>query len=645
MIGFSGYAFTEPEQPREILARMMARYDVAPESMQREIIVRPNFCLCTIARSGEPMGLLVDDERHLILAVQGQIAPSAMAQQSNRSGIKATAKDLADLYLKGGAEEIARLNGRFAIVIWDELKRDLILITDYFGMRRLCWTRTADAFLFGTEYKSFLDFQCVNTDLDDQAVAEFITIGYPLQDRTLLSNIKVVPANTVLQVKEKSQQPSSSDLCFPEPTGGKSLDRYADHLGEVLDEVISEYASVLEGPLLIPLSGWLDARTILGFAMRSGVDDILTCTFGHRHCYDVRFAQSMAKVIGVEHRYIYLPYDYIDKYATHEIHLTEGEIGARYFYYSMLKSELPAGLTLWSGHLGDVLSGGHVKSQYDLIENEQERFEKLYNQMYHGRWGNRRLWTRNDLIPEVVASNYQGLFADGTKKTVRDLIRKQQGATYFRKALNTEMAQRPRRFSVFQLDSLSRTFDVVAPFVDYRVLEAFFSIPDEYLFEAKAYRRMIARFLPGLASVPDVASLMPVNRFRKKSDLKNTLVAGRKMTERVIPSPLRWRVDRTLNEADRLLAVLSGGWLGNHNRREYTHPDVAIRKHPRLFYEMLGDKNYLEPYFSQSAVRKVLDLHVSGEINADPALYNLLTFATWKKYLSESIDQKDRVST
>ncbi|MCI5137795.1 MAG: hypothetical protein D3922_05130 [Candidatus Electrothrix sp. AR1] len=59
-------------------------------------------------------------------------------------------------YIRYGLEILPRLNGIFALAIWDTQKNELLLARDRFGVKPLYFHRTRNGIIFGSEIKAIL---------------------------------------------------------------------------------------------------------------------------------------------------------------------------------------------------------------------------------------------------------------------------------------------------------------------------------------------------------------------------------------------------------------------------------------------------------------------------------------------------------
>ncbi|MDP3181234.1 MAG: asparagine synthase-related protein [Desulfobaccales bacterium] len=76
-----------------------------------------------------------------------------------------------------------RLNGDFALGLFDPRRRQLLLARDAIGLRPLYYCRTGDTFIFGSEIKAILAHPQVTPRPNDDMVAEFLTQKFSVDNR------------------------------------------------------------------------------------------------------------------------------------------------------------------------------------------------------------------------------------------------------------------------------------------------------------------------------------------------------------------------------------------------------------------------------------------------------------------------------
>ena len=118
-----------------------------------------------------------------------------------------------------------------------------------------------------------------------------------------------------------------------------------------------------EGPHIVPLSGGLDSRAILGGLLDAGHRDrIVAVTWGTRGTYDFDIGCEVARHAGVRHEDIDLTQVSVRRELLLE---TARDVGKCVWLFDAFYNRLAPKLfgknaIYWSGFLGDPLSGAHL---------------------------------------------------------------------------------------------------------------------------------------------------------------------------------------------------------------------------------------------------------------------------------------------
>ena len=125
-----------------------------------------------------------------------------MRQELKGSGYKfktsSNAEIITGAYQLWGVNYLAKLNGNFSIVIWDNKKRTLLLARDRMGIREIYYHQDGYSVTFGSQIKCIIRNQNVERELYSEAIHEYLTFRYVAEEKTLLKGIyKVLPAHTV----------------------------------------------------------------------------------------------------------------------------------------------------------------------------------------------------------------------------------------------------------------------------------------------------------------------------------------------------------------------------------------------------------------------------------------------------------------
>jgi asparagine synthase (glutamine-hydrolysing) len=103
-------------------------------------------------------------------------------------------------YLEWGRACLHRLNGMFALALWDGRTRELWLARDRFGVKPLFYAWTPHALTFASEIKGLLPALPAPA-LDEEALHHFLSLNYTPAPRTLFRGVSQLPPGHQLVVR------------------------------------------------------------------------------------------------------------------------------------------------------------------------------------------------------------------------------------------------------------------------------------------------------------------------------------------------------------------------------------------------------------------------------------------------------------
>jgi asparagine synthase (glutamine-hydrolysing) len=205
------------------------------------------------------------------------------------------------LYQKHGIDFISKLNGMFAITIWDGVKKEMYLIRDRVGEKPLYYHESNSRITFASEIKSILTAD-INPDLDFEALDSFLTLNYVVPPLTLFSNVKHVMPGTYLKINK-----SGIDIvCWWSldnvQIDDKSEEEWMENFNSILDDAV-RIRMRADVPFGAFLSGGVDSSTVVGLMSKYAKDPVQTFTIGfHDEKYDESpFAQLASDRFGTKH--------------------------------------------------------------------------------------------------------------------------------------------------------------------------------------------------------------------------------------------------------------------------------------------------------------------------------------------------------
>ena len=150
----------------------------------------------------------------LIFSGEDFTDPSLVLQRAGRR-VEAGPSSVLALYEALGPDFVKSLNGWFSGLIVDLRQGTVLLFNDRYGLGRIYWRETAEGLHFASEAKALLAALPETRRLDVRGVAEAISCGSVMQDRTLFSGVALLPPASIWRydrqvglVKERYFHPS-----------------------------------------------------------------------------------------------------------------------------------------------------------------------------------------------------------------------------------------------------------------------------------------------------------------------------------------------------------------------------------------------------------------------------------------------------
>lgn len=107
------------------------------------------------------------------------------------------------LYEVYGPEFVTKLNGQFAIAIWDKDKQELFLARDRVGIRPLFYTQIGEVFLFASEIKSFMEFPGFKAKISAKSLSEFFTFWTSISNNSVFEDVFELPSGSYMTINSK----------------------------------------------------------------------------------------------------------------------------------------------------------------------------------------------------------------------------------------------------------------------------------------------------------------------------------------------------------------------------------------------------------------------------------------------------------
>jgi asparagine synthase (glutamine-hydrolysing) len=209
-------------------------------------------------------------------------------------------------YEEWGVEGLlSRLNGMFAFAIWDQHKRELILVRDRLGKKPLYYCATnSGALIFASEIKALVAGGFVDEgDIDESSLIQFWIYGYSTGSQTIYRNVhRVPPGHYLIWKNGKIVLQEYWDAVFGRNEyGQRSENDLTDELESLLLDAI-RLRLISDVPVGVFLSGGIDSSVIAALGARITNQNIRSFSIGfsEKKFDETSYACAVAEHLGIE---------------------------------------------------------------------------------------------------------------------------------------------------------------------------------------------------------------------------------------------------------------------------------------------------------------------------------------------------------
>jgi asparagine synthase (glutamine-hydrolysing) len=204
------------------------------------------------------------------------------------------------LYESEGVRLMEKLNGMFAFALWDSKNRKLLLVRDRLGIKPLYYSFGKDGLIFASEMKAILAVPSVSRDIDNEAIAEYLTLGYIPEPKTPFQQIRKLRRGCYL---EYSHSGIAERHYWQMPVPGSDCGRSVPDLCDEIRFLIQDSTRLqlrADVPVGLFASGGIDSTAIMWAAARQNTSlEAFLVEFDHL-AEDTPYARIAASSSGMK---------------------------------------------------------------------------------------------------------------------------------------------------------------------------------------------------------------------------------------------------------------------------------------------------------------------------------------------------------
>jgi asparagine synthase (glutamine-hydrolysing) len=219
-------------------------------------------------------------------------------------------------YEEWGGDLPARLNGMFALVVWDRRRRRLFAARDRFGEKPFYYAARSGFFAFASELSALIRHPAVDRTIDQRALQKFFAYGYIPAPNALYRGARKLPGGCSLtfdlrDFSLRERRYWRFAIAADEHAPDTRIPALSEELRALLDRAVARRL-VSDVPLGVFLSGGIDSSTVLALAARHRTPaslDTFTIGFTEASFDETSYARAVATAIGTRHHEQILDFD------------------------------------------------------------------------------------------------------------------------------------------------------------------------------------------------------------------------------------------------------------------------------------------------------------------------------------------------
>lgn len=422
------------------------------------------------------------------------------------------------LYEECGLSFPDKLNGQFAIALYDDRNKRLILVRDQMGICPLFYTSLGGRVVFASEIKAILEYPEVPRKLNLKAVDQLMNFPGIVSPVTFFEGIhSLAPGHMLVVTPEKGMEDLEYwDLQYPEEEEDRGESYYVERLRELLKDAISRRL-IADVPIGFYVSGGLDSSVVACYIGKFLLNSYysFSAEVGDGELDESRFQRMVKECVHSEHYSVRVTEKEIWENLENVIYHAEAAVKESYdaaaYLLSGLVMQSPAKAVL-TGQGSDELFCGYVGYMVDLFrEMQKDGMSAEEREVNERLWGDPFFrYERNH--PEIRKIHEQ-VYSDAVRGSIR------QFSAFEESPINVErvrgLSSRKRRSYIdckLRLGDhllgehgdrmfFSHSVEGRHPFLDKELISFVVNIPDKYKLHGVNEKYIVKKAGEGI--VPD----------------------------------------------------------------------------------------------------------------------------------------------
>lgn len=422
------------------------------------------------------------------------------------------------LYEEYGLEFPEKLNGQFAIAIYDRKADRLVLVRDNVGICPLFYAVFDGRIIFASEAKAILTYPQMTRKLNMKAVDQLMNYpGGAISPETFFRDIySLRPGHMLICDPSGIQDKEFWDIIYPVETEDRGEAYYTEQIRELLKKAISRRL-IADVPIGFYVSGGLDSSLVACFVGKFGLDSrySFSAEIGEGDLDESRFQKIVKECVNSEHYTVEITEKEIWENLPSVIYHAESAVKESYdvaaFLLSKLVSGSPAKAVL-TGQGSDEFFCGYIGYTVDQFRKMQKgKMTKEECEVNERLWGDPYFRFERDHVR--IREIHKQIYSERMRSSVEEFSAFAESPVNVERLKGLSDAKR-RSYIDAKLrlaDHLlgehgdrmifSHSVEGRHPFLDKELLEFVFTMPDKYKLNGANEKYILKKAGEGI--VPD----------------------------------------------------------------------------------------------------------------------------------------------
>lgn len=441
--------------------------------------------LAAVSNGTEPF---FDEDFGIIVATNGTIYnQDELRERLIEAGYRFLTESQAEVLTKAyhcwGESFVEELDGAYAIALWSEADRALLLVRDRFGKKPLYYSfgQSERALYFASNTQSLLQTRDIDTEIDPHALHFMYSLHAVVPAPwTILKGIRKVEPGHYLRIDADG---SSRSVSYWELTAERDYPQYdevewREIIESTLKSAIKKEMNFANEKVGVLLSGGLDSTLITALAIEEGIEGIQTFSVGFEDQPEEKgseffYSDQFVDKYQTDHYKFEVPNsEALSRLPEAIANMSEPLFGQDAIGFYLLSERVKTVTSVvQSGQGADEVFAGYFWYPKMVAETEQDplkRFAKHYFDRPHEEW-------LEAFTPKYHTENIAGEY-------IREHLTRPGADTFLDQVLRLDVTRLVVDDPVKRVDNMTMAHGLEArmPFMDQRLVELAMALPPEY---------------------------------------------------------------------------------------------------------------------------------------------------------------------